>query len=222
MTAYAHLTTDLHDLLASWPAPGEGQERLRRDYLAHLEQHPDAVAKSGPPTHFTASCLVLDPSGGQVLLTHHRRALTWFQFGGHLEPGDPTVLAAATREAREESGIPGLVLSPGVVQLDRHALSGDFGACREHLDVRYAAVASPEAVHRVSAESLDVRWWPVQALPDDTDPSLLHLVAAARRVVRAQPSFPPSPSAPSPSSSVSSPDASAIPSRNPRARSSRS
>ena len=98
----------------------------------------------------------------------HRRANAWFQFGGHLETADPSVWAAARREAREESGIDTLEPPRRPVQLDRHGSSGAFGACREHLDLRYAAMAPDGARSRVSAESHDVRWWPVDALPEGT------------------------------------------------------
>jgi 8-oxo-dGTP pyrophosphatase MutT (NUDIX family) len=136
--------------------------------------------KQGPPAHLTASTLVLDPSGTHVLLTLHRKAGAWFQFGGHYEPGDTDIHAAATREAREESGIADLVVSPGLVELDRHTLLGSFGRCREHLDLRFAAVAERDGGHEVSAESLDVRWWPVDALPADAGEELPRLIAAAR------------------------------------------
>ena len=129
------------------------QERLRRDYLEHLAAHPDGVAKAGPPAHLTASCVVLDPTGDRVLLTLHRRANAWFQFGGHLEAGDSSLWAAARREAREESGIDALEPLPRPVQLDRHRLVGSFGGCREHLDVRYAAVATAGRAGRGSARS---------------------------------------------------------------------
>ncbi|HEU5241444.1 MAG TPA: NUDIX domain-containing protein, partial [Ornithinibacter sp.] len=168
VTAYRHLRVDAQAVLEAWHAPDAGQDRLRRTYLGHLAAQPDAVARAGPPAHLTASCVVLDASGTQVLLTLHRRAGAWFQFGGHLEVGDPTLWAAARREAREESGIDDLEPRAGPVQLDRHVLVGAFGRCREHLDVRYAAVAPPGARPRVSAESDDVRWWPVDALPVGT------------------------------------------------------
>ena len=183
VAAYRHLLVDARAVLESWPAPDADQERLRRAYLEHLAARPDGVAKAGPPAHLTASCLVLDPTGGQVLLTLHRKANAWFQFGGHLEVGDPTLWAAARREAREESGIDTLEPSSQPVQLDRHTLVGSFGTCREHLDVRYAAVAPAGARARVSAESHDVRWWPADALPEGTRAELAPLVSLARRAL---------------------------------------
>ena len=181
---FAHLHADAVQVLGAWNAPDAGQERLRTAYLAHLERHPDGVAKAGPPEHLTASCLVITPDGREVLLTHHRRARAWFQFGGHLEATDAGLHAAATREGREESGIGSLVVEPVLVQLDRHTLSGDFGRCRAHLDVRYAAVLDRAVVPATSEESLDVAWWPVDALPADTRTELSALVAATRRALR--------------------------------------
>lgn len=180
VAAYAALQADTVAVLDGWEAPDPAQERLRRDYLDHLATHPDGVAKAGPPAHVTASCIVLDPTGGRVLLTLHRRANAWFQFGGHLESADSSVWGAARREAREESGIDTLEPLPRPVQLDRHRLVGSFGACREHLDLRYAAVAPDGARSRVSAESHDVRWWPVDALPEGTGAELAPLVSLAR------------------------------------------
>ncbi|MFM6852260.1 MAG: NUDIX hydrolase, partial [Terrabacter sp.] len=82
---------------------------------------------------------------------------------------------------REESGIPDVTALPEIVQLDRHVLVGDFGTCHEHLDIRFAAVTSRAASTAVSTESVDVRWWPVGALPEGTRAELTPLVAAAAR-----------------------------------------
>lgn len=181
----AHLADDLEDLLTGWEAPDEDQGRLRAGYLSHLARHRDGVLKASAPSHFTASCLVLDQDGTHVLLTHHRRARAWFQFGGHLEPTDGSVRDAAEREAREESGLPSVTLAASPVQLDRHDLTGDFPWCREHLDIRWLAVLPEHAVPVVGAESLDVRWWPVDALPPGADASLLSLVQRSRAVLAA-------------------------------------
>jgi len=182
-TAWRRLHDDAVARLDAWTAPDEQQEQLRLAYLEHLRTHPDAVSKAGPPAHLTGSVLVLDETGESALLTLHKRAREWFQFGGHFEPGDESVWHAATREAREESGIADVTAMPEIVQLDRHVLVGDFGTCREHLDIRFAAVTPRSTAAAVSTESIDVRWWPVDALPEGTRAELGPLVAAAARVI---------------------------------------
>ncbi len=84
--AYAHLVSDANALLGSWAPPSPEQASLRDEYLQLLADDPLAVAKAGPPGHLTASALVFDDSHKHVLLTHHRKARLWLQFGGHLEP----------------------------------------------------------------------------------------------------------------------------------------
>lgn len=185
---FAHLRADALRTLGEWSAPDATQEGLRTAYLEHLERHPGAIAKGGPDLggvreHLTASCLVLSPDGREALLTHHKRARQWFQFGGHLEVTDASLVGAAAREGREESGIASVSPEPVIVQLDRHELHGDFGWCREHLDVRFVAVVDRYAVPSVSSESLDVAWWPVDALPEGTRTELTALVRAARSAV---------------------------------------
>ena len=168
--------------LQSWVPPDAGQEVLRADFLQVLREHPDGIARSGPPAHLTASCLVLDESGEHVLLTHHRKANAWFQFGGHIDPTDASLWAAARREATEESG---LAVEPAtmIAQLDRHTLQGDFGRCREHLDVRFAAVLPRRASPVVSAESHAVRWFHGEELPARSGEELAELIAAGRRLL---------------------------------------
>lgn len=183
-TAYLALRDDALRVLDGWQAPDAQQERLRVELLGHCLAHPDALSKQGPPSHLTASALVLDASLDKVLLTLHAKAGLWLQFGGHFEPGDDSVLGAATREAREESGIADLVLHPELVHLDRHELlAAGFGRCSEHLDLRYVGVARDEDAYAVSEESLDVAWWPVDGLPDASAGEIAPLAEAARRVL---------------------------------------
>ena len=182
--AYLRLREDAQALLDRWQAPSPQQEGLRTELLAHCAAHPDAMWKQGPPAHLTASALVLNASLDKVLLTLHAKAGMWFQFGGHFEPGDAVVHAAATREAREESGIGGLELHPELLHLDRHRLlAAGFGRCREHLDLRFAGAVADEVGYAVSEESLDVRWWPVDSLPPDSGAEIAPLAEAARRLL---------------------------------------
>ncbi|MFT4124913.1 MAG: NUDIX domain-containing protein [Gordonia sp. (in: high G+C Gram-positive bacteria)] len=170
------------DLLTRWTPPTAEQDSLRHTYLAFLAAAPDACLRRSAPGHLTASAMVFDATYRHVLLTLHPRVGRWIQLGGHCEPEDETVLDAACREAREESGIAGLVIagagapeSGGLpVRLDTHPITCSLGLPTRHLDVQFAIVAPPTPdgslpAVKISAESDDLRWWPVDALPDDVD-----------------------------------------------------
>ena len=167
-------------VLEAWDPPTPAQEALRTAYVDHLRAHSDGTSRDCTPAHLTCGAVVLDAAGDRVLLTLHAKARRWFHLGGHLEPQDPGLAAAALREATEESGAAGLRLDPEPVQLDGHEVSfcGGVPATR-HLDVRFLAVAPPDATVAVSAESLDVAWWSVDALPTEEE-SLHELVELAR------------------------------------------
>jgi 8-oxo-dGTP pyrophosphatase MutT (NUDIX family) len=156
----------------------EDQEELRQAYLDHLAAHADGVWKACHAGHVTASALVIDPERGRVLLTLHRKLQMWLQMGGHCEPEDPTLAAAALREATEESGVAGLTLLPGgPVRLDRHPIPAP---CHWHFDVQYAALAPRDAAHAISDESLDVRWFAYDEVADVADESVVRLLEATR------------------------------------------
>jgi 8-oxo-dGTP pyrophosphatase MutT (NUDIX family) len=171
--------------LGDWAPPDPGQLALREAFLAFLAARPDdACLRSCVPGHLTASALLLDHEGRRVLLTLHPRVGRWIQLGGHCEPGDDTVAAAALREATEESGMDGLVLDPEPLHLDVHPITCSLGVPTRHLDVRYLVRAPAGAVPRISDESDDLRWWPLDDLPTnvDTVPDLVTL--ASRRLTR--------------------------------------
>ncbi|MBW8486305.1 NUDIX hydrolase [Actinomadura parmotrematis] len=172
------LHADAVGLLEAWPAPDPGQDVLRGEFLAHLAAHADGMWRECVPGHITASTAVLSDDGARVLLTLHRKLRMWLQLGGHCEPGDVTLAAAALREATEESGVPGLRLDPVPVALDRHRVPCHPGGSW-HLDVQFAARAPAGAEPAISDESDDLRWFPVDALPESADAALRRLVARA-------------------------------------------
>jgi 8-oxo-dGTP pyrophosphatase MutT (NUDIX family) len=166
--------------LQAWAAPSARLASLREQFVGHLLAHPDGLERTCAPGHLTAGALVLSADLDAVLLNLHRKARRWFHFGGHWEPGDDSLLATATREAAEESGVAGLRLHPTPVHLDLHTVEFCRGHARtDHLDVRYAALAPAGARGEASEESLDVRWWSLDGLPD-LQPEMLLLIGHAR------------------------------------------
>lgn len=160
------LHADAVTTLSSWRPASASQESLRQAFLGFLAAREDSCQRSCAAGHLTASAVVLDHTGTQVLLTLHPRVGRWLQLGGHCEPSDESLAGAALREATEESGIPGLRLSPEPVHLDVHPITCSLGVPTRHFDVRFAVHAPPGAEPVRSDESDDLRWWPVDALPE--------------------------------------------------------
>lgn len=181
------------DTLRTWTPPDADQDSLRHTYLAFLDAAPDGCLRRSVPGHLTASVIVFDAGLRHVLLTLHPRVGKWIQLGGHCEESDRSLRAAAAREAREESGNETLRLTDAPVHLHTHPITCSLGVPTRHLDVRYAAIAAPGAdggpppIER-SDESVDLAWWPVDALPDNTDlehiPTLIELGTAACRAAQ--------------------------------------
>jgi 8-oxo-dGTP pyrophosphatase MutT (NUDIX family) len=168
--------------LTDWRTDDPGQNALRHTMLAFLAARPDACTRACVPGHLTASALVLDHDGTHVLLTLHPRVGRWVQLGGHCEDKDSTLVDAALREAREESGVQQLHVDPDVLHLDTHPVTCSLGVPTRHLDVRFLVRAVRGAQIVRSDESEDLRWWPVDALPptaqQDTVAELVRLALA--------------------------------------------
>jgi len=169
-------------LLSDWQPPDHSQGSLRNAVAAFLDAREDACRRACVPGHITASALVLDDTGGRVLLTLHPRLGRWVQLGGHCEDSDTDILGAALREATEESGVEGLRISPDLAAINVHALTCSLGVPTRHLDLQFVARAPAAAQIAISDESVDLRWWPIDGLPPGTDEALAHLVERAVRV----------------------------------------
>ncbi|BBY04611.1 NUDIX hydrolase [Mycobacterium seoulense] len=168
-------------LLSDWQAPDAAQDALRHAVLAFVLARPDACRRECVPGHVTASALVLDDTGERVLLTLHPRVGRWVQLGGHCDEDDGDIVAAALREATEESGVDGLRIAPGLAAIHVHPVTCSLGVPTRHLDLQFVAHAPAGARITISDESEDLRWWPAGALPDGADHALAYLVGRARR-----------------------------------------
>ncbi len=162
--------------LSIWEAPSE-LAALCQEYVTFLRgRGTAALDRDGGPSHLTASCFIFTPDLTRVLLCFHRKGQFWVQVGGHIDRTDQDLAAAALREAREESGLADLTVIDGVLDLDRHDLGSAFGRCQTHWDVGFVAL-SPLASPRVSDESEQVAWFPVDALPEGLGGSVAQRIA---------------------------------------------
>lgn len=151
------------------------QREVAQVYIDFLASAPEVFQRHHASGHFTGSAWVVSADGRRVLLTHHRKLDRWLQPGGHAD-GDSDLAQVALREAREETGVPGLALEDGrIFDLDRHRIPAR-GAEPEHwhYDVRYVVRAAGDERFVVSDESHALAWCEVTLLASDaaTEPSV--------------------------------------------------
>ncbi|MCM6775732.1 NUDIX domain-containing protein [Nocardia sp. CDC159] len=163
------LHVSARELLEKWsPAPAPEQS-LRQAVLAFLDASPRGCLRENAPGHITASALVFSHDEREILLTLHPRVGRWIQLGGHCEESDETVVDAALREATEESGIAGLEIDSELHGAQAHPITCSLGLPTRHLDLLFKVRAPKGAVPVRSSESTDLRWWPVDALPENAE-----------------------------------------------------
>ncbi len=146
-----------------------GSERLEQSKdltLDLLRRSPDPFDRADyHPGHITSSAVVLSSDRTRMLLLFHNRLRAWLQPGGHVEPSDRDVYAAARREVREETGASLFPTDrPQLVGVDVHEIPAARGEpVHLHHDMVFRLVAQSDEI-RVSPESLTVIWCPVDKL----------------------------------------------------------
>jgi 8-oxo-dGTP pyrophosphatase MutT (NUDIX family) len=108
--------------------------------------------------HVTGSAVVVHPPSRRVLLRWHERMGGWLHVGGHVDPGETTALAAARREAQEETGLADLRPWP--------ERDGQDGPAPVHLAIVPVPAGRGEPAH----EHADVRYVLATDRPDDAEP----------------------------------------------------
>ncbi len=174
----ASLAQQLDAYLAEYPDEAGTVER----FFELLNGHRDCYERTCWAGHVTGSAWLVDATGRAVLLTHHRKLGSWFQLGGHSD-GDPDTLAVAQREGEEESGLCLAPVQARILDIDIHEIPArKQDPAHHHFDVRYAFVSRSGRDYRVSAESHDLAWVPIDALHSYTEePSMMRMAGKWQR-----------------------------------------
>lgn len=158
----------LLDLLARYAARHREEAGTCARFVDFITGHERCFERDLWAGHVTGSGWLVDRTGEQVLLTHHRKLGRWLQLGGHSD-GDPDPLRVAAQEAREESGLQVRPLSGEVFDLDIHEIPARRqDPAHLHFDVRFTLQVEGSEAFSVSDESLDLAWVPIARLEEYT------------------------------------------------------
>ncbi|MFF4174086.1 NUDIX domain-containing protein [Streptomyces sp. NPDC001744] len=157
--------------------------------LAALDRPADVTARTTLPGHVTCSAVVIDHRHQVLHVRHLATGGLVLTPGGHVEPGDRTLLATALREVSEETGIPPGALclprqTPGSpIDIDVHDIDADPAKgepAHRHFDFRYVfhlADDDPPVITPQDEEVSGARWLP---LSEVTSPTLRTKLLHAR------------------------------------------
>lgn len=164
--------------------PADAQEATHvADVLELLDLPGDPFSRDRfDPGHVTASAFVLSPDDDAVLLIHHGKLHRWLQPGGHVEPDDADVVAAARREVAEEVGLVDVELvGGGLFDVDVHVIPPHKGQpAHRHYDVRVLFRARHTAFV-VGSDARDARWVPLADVNAvESDASVMRAVGRLR------------------------------------------
>jgi 8-oxo-dGTP pyrophosphatase MutT (NUDIX family) len=119
------VTNSAIQIVGSFEAGADGAAAKSRTLLLDLLHHTPAPFSRNQftPGHITCTALVRHPENGSVLFMHHHRLGRWLLPGGHVEPDDASLAAAAAREALEETFVRlDEKVAPVLVGIDVHGI----------------------------------------------------------------------------------------------------
>jgi 8-oxo-dGTP pyrophosphatase MutT (NUDIX family) len=154
---------------------------------AHLERMrvyartlAEPLSRDQAEAHFTASALVVDRARERTFLVRHRKLGRWLQPGGHVERDDASLLDAALREAREETGLELRAAQDAPLDVDVHTFPARAEtAAHLHLDVRFLLVADSGDAVTSPEETEGGAWLPRPLALQDADAGLRRLIEKA-------------------------------------------
>lgn len=169
----------LLDQLSEYALRHPEEADVVRDFSEFVKSESRCFERSLEKGHITGSAWVVNATGCEVLLTHHRKLDRWLQLGGHAD-GESNVLGVAMKEAEEESGLIDFThIGSGIFDIDIHLIPERRDEpAHFHYDVRYVLRANGSLNYTVSDESHDLRWVKLDDVKTlTTESSMMRMVA---------------------------------------------
>jgi len=152
--------THIHDTITAYLTRHPDERDALAPLFTALASAPDPTSRITLPAHVTCGAIVIDDDM-RILHIHHKATGKYLTPGGHIEPDDTTLTAAALRELHEETGLPPTAVTP----------LPDFGGIPLDIDP-HVIEANPEDV-QPGADVPPVHAGCVRELPHAVEHALL-------------------------------------------------
>ena len=138
---------------------------FKKDMRCFITENEHCFERTLSSGHITGSAWVVNYSFSKALLTHHSKLDRWLQLGGHAD-GNTDIIAVASKEAEEESGLESLELvSKSIFDIDIHTIPAHkIEPEHLHYDIRFLFKADENEILHVSSESKSLKWIPLEQL----------------------------------------------------------
>ncbi|WP_042379989.1 NUDIX hydrolase [Streptacidiphilus melanogenes] len=158
---------EVSDALSSYLERYPDEANRLAEPLRLLASGQDSTSRRSFPMHVTVGALLVR-DGREILLIEHLAYGIILQPGGHLEPSDPTLIAAAKRELTEETGVdPGHVspvtLTPAYIEYGQVPARPEKDEPEHHhLDIGYAFTTVRGEIGLIQeSEVTGAGWYPL-------------------------------------------------------------
>jgi 8-oxo-dGTP pyrophosphatase MutT (NUDIX family) len=169
---------DIRALTARYHTRFPGEEAEVQPLVDFINQFEGEalISRKNFAGHLTTSAFVLDQQAGALLLLKHKFLNRWLQPGGHVDTGDASLIAAALREAVEETGFVAKdlqLVSPEIFDIDSHTIPANVKKqepAHVHHDIRFLFQCANTQPLAISLdESTDGKWFLLPDLAENAD-----------------------------------------------------
>ncbi|MFJ2854465.1 NUDIX domain-containing protein [Streptomyces rubiginosohelvolus] len=159
----------VREVVAAYLGRHPGERPTLGPLLEALDAPGEVTARATLPGHITCSAAVVDHDGRVLHVRHNASGGKWLLPGGHVEPVDATLMAAAVREVHEETGIPPAALCQNAAfchepaDIDFHPIDPNPAKdepAHQHYDFRFVFhLVPPSTKTTVQAEEISGTDW---------------------------------------------------------------
>jgi 8-oxo-dGTP pyrophosphatase MutT (NUDIX family) len=162
-------------LLQQYVERNPNEQKAANEIISFVGNHEDAELfdRKNFTGHITASAFIINENKDSLLLLKHKFLNRWLQPGGHVDYTDSSLIAAAKREAEEETGLGAnelRIVSITIFDIDNHLIPVNIKKqelSHTHHDIRFLFQSSQHIISIADEESTGSKWVPLEDLAED-------------------------------------------------------